>query len=111
MEEIRDIFTVIAQSTQATTSAAEAVKQAVGDKKSSTTDWSRLLAKPNIFDYNSQEEEIKAFREWSTLDTPIPLAPFFLQWMTHRAKPALQVPPCKAGRGSFRLPVAYAAPS
>ena len=54
------------QSTQATTSVAEAVKKAaVEDKKSSTTDWSKLIAKPNVFDYKSQEEEIKAFRERS----------------------------------------------
>ena len=56
---------VIAQSTQATTSAAEAVKKAVEDQKSSATDSSKLIAKPNIFDYKSQEEEIKAFRELS----------------------------------------------
>ena len=65
MEEIREILQTIAQSTLATTSAAEAVKKAVEDKKSSTTDWSTLIAKPNIFDYKSQEEEVKAFREWS----------------------------------------------
>ena len=56
---------IIAQSTPATTSAAEAVKKAVEDKKPSTTDWSKLIARPNIFDYKSQEEEINAFREWS----------------------------------------------
>ena len=65
MDEIRDILIVIAQSTLATTSAAEAVKKAVEDKKSSTTDWPKLIAKPNIFDCKSQEEEIKAFREGS----------------------------------------------
>ena len=65
MGEIREILQTIAQSTQATTSAAEAVKKAVEDKKSSTADWSNLIAKPNIFDYKSQDEEIKAFREWS----------------------------------------------
>ena len=62
MEDIREILAVIAQSTQATTSEAEAVKKAVENKKSSTTDGSKLIAKPNIIDYNSQ---IKAFREWS----------------------------------------------
>ena len=41
------------------------MKKAVEDKKSSTTDGSTLIAKPNISDYKSQEEEIKAFREWS----------------------------------------------
>ena len=65
MDEIRDILIVIAQSTLATTSAAEAVKKAVEDKKSSTTDGSKLIAKPNIFDYRSQDKEIKAFRESS----------------------------------------------
>ena len=65
MEDIREILQTIAQSTLATTAAAEAVKKAVEDKKSSTADWSNLIAKPNIFDYKSQEEEIKAFREWS----------------------------------------------
>ena len=52
-----------AQSTLATTSVAEAVKKAVGDKKSSTTDGQKLIANPNITDYKSQEEEIKAFSE------------------------------------------------
>ena len=52
------------QRTLATTSAADAVKKAVEDKKSSTTDRSKLMAKPSIFDYKSQEEEINAFREW-----------------------------------------------
>ena len=65
MEEIREILQTIAQSTLATTSAAEAVKKAVEDKKSSTTDGSKLIAKPNIFNYKSQEEGVKAFREWS----------------------------------------------
>ena len=65
MEEIREILQTTAQSALATTSAAEAVKKAVeGKKKSSITDWSKLIAKPNIFDYKSQEEEIKALREW-----------------------------------------------
>ena len=64
MEEIREILQVITGSTQATTSAAEAVKKAVEDKKSSTG-WSKLIAKPNILGYKSQEEEIKAFRERS----------------------------------------------
>ena len=63
MEEIREILQTIAQSTLATTSAAEAVKKAVEDERSSTTDWSRLIAKPIIFDFKSQEEEIKAFRK------------------------------------------------
>ena len=54
MEEIREILQAIPQSTLATTSAAEAVKKAVEDKKSSTTDWSKLIAKRNIFDYRSQ---------------------------------------------------------
>ena len=65
MEEIRGILNVIAQSTRATTSAAEAVKKADEDKKSATTGWSKLIAEPNIFDYRSQKEESKAFREWS----------------------------------------------
>ena len=64
-EEIREILQTIAQNTLATTSAAEAVKKAVEGKKSSTTDWSKLIAKPNIFDYKSQGEEIKAVRDWS----------------------------------------------
>ena len=45
------ILQTIAQSTLATPSAAEAVKKAVEDKKSSTTDWSNPTAKPNIIDY------------------------------------------------------------
>ena len=68
MQESREILQTIARGTLATTSAAEAVKKAVEDKKSSTTGWSKLIAtpaKPNIFDYKPQEEEIKAFREWS----------------------------------------------
>ena len=51
MEEMREIFQTIAQSTLATTSAAEAVKKAVEDKKSSATDRPNLIAEPNIFDY------------------------------------------------------------
>ena len=47
MDEIKEILCTIAQSTLATTSAAEAVKKAVEDKKSSTTDRSKLIAKPN----------------------------------------------------------------
>ena len=47
----RGVLTVIAQSTQATTSAAEAVKKAVEDKKSSTTDWSKLIAKHSKAQY------------------------------------------------------------
>ena len=63
MEEIREILQNIAQSTLATASAGEAVKKAVEDNKSSTaTEWSKLIAKPNIFDYKSQGEETKAFR-------------------------------------------------
>ena len=59
-EEIREAQQTIAQSTLATASAAEAVKKAVEDKKSSATDWSKFIAKPDIFDYKSQEEEIKS---------------------------------------------------
>ena len=44
---------------------SKAVQKAVEDSRSSTTDWSKLTAKPNIFERKSQEEEIKAFREWS----------------------------------------------
>ena len=64
MDEMTEILHTIAvaQSTLATTSTAEAVKKAVEDKKSSTTDGSKLIAKPNIFDYKSQDEEMKAFR-------------------------------------------------
>ena len=65
MEEVREILQTMAESTLATTSAAEAIKKADEDKKSSTTDWPTLTAKPNIFEYKSQEEEIKASREWS----------------------------------------------
>ena len=64
MEEIREILQAIAQSTLATTSAAEAVKKAVEDKKSSTT-LTISHNKPNIFNSKSQEEEIKALREWA----------------------------------------------
>ena len=65
MEEIREILEVVAKSTQATASAAEAVKRAVEDKKAATTDWSKLVTKPNLFDDKSEEEVIKAFRKWS----------------------------------------------
>ena len=64
MDEIREILQVIAQSTQATTSAAEAVKKAVEGKKATTTDRAKLITKPNLLDRKSQEEDIKAFREW-----------------------------------------------
>ena len=39
--EIKEILQVIAQSTQARTSAAEAVKNAVEDRKTITTAWSK----------------------------------------------------------------------
>ena len=66
MEEIRQIIEVVARSTQATASAADAVKKAGEDKKTTTTtDWSKLITKPNKFDYKPQEESVKAFREWS----------------------------------------------
>ena len=65
MGEIREILQVIAQSTAAATSAAESVKKAVEDKKATTTGWQKLITRPNLFDHRPQEEEIKAFREWS----------------------------------------------
>ena len=65
MEELREILEVEAGSTQATAPAAEAVKKAAEDKKKLTTDWSKLITQPNVFDHIAQEEEIKAFREWS----------------------------------------------
>ena len=65
MEEIREILQTIAQSTPATTSAAEAVEKAVEDKKSSTTDRSKLIAKLNIFDDKPQGEDFPTLREWS----------------------------------------------
>ena len=64
MDEVRDILQTIAQSTLATTSVAEAVRKAVEDKRSSTTEWSKLIAKPSIFHYKSQDEEVKALKEW-----------------------------------------------
>ena len=64
MDEIRETLQVIAQSPAATTSAAEAVEKAVEEKSATATDRSKLITKPNLFDYRSQEE-IKAFREWS----------------------------------------------
>ena len=62
-EIIREILEVVARSTQATASVAEAVKKAVEDTRT-TTDWSKLITKANLFDYKSREEEIKGFREW-----------------------------------------------
>ena len=41
------------------------MKKAVEEKKSSTTDRSKLIAQPNTFDHKSQEEEIKAGRKCS----------------------------------------------
>ena len=40
------------------------MKKVVEDKKT-FTGWSKLIAKPNLFEYTSQEEEINAFRVWS----------------------------------------------
>ena len=54
MEEIREILQTIAQSTLATASAAEAVKKAVEDKKSSTPGWSKQLAKPNMLSHKKE---------------------------------------------------------
>ena len=48
-DRTREILQTIAQSTLATTSVAEAARKAVEDRRSSTTDWSKLIAKPNIF--------------------------------------------------------------
>ena len=45
------------------TEQAGNVKKAVEDKKSSTTDGPKLKARPNIFDWSSKNEEIKAFRD------------------------------------------------
>ena len=64
MDEIREILEQVARSTQAAATTAEAVKNAVEDKKASTTGWSKLTTKPGLFEHKSQEEEIKAFREW-----------------------------------------------
>ena len=41
------------------------MKKAAEDKKTNTTDWSKLITKPGFFEHKSQEEDIKAFREWS----------------------------------------------
>ena len=41
------------------------MKKTIEDEKSSTTEWSKLIAKPNVFDDKSQDGEIKAFRERS----------------------------------------------
>lgn len=51
IDEIKEILQTIAQSTLATASAAEAVRKAVEGKKASTAAWTKLIAKPNIFDY------------------------------------------------------------
>ena len=61
-EEIRETLTVIVQCTQVT---YQQLKKAVEDKKSTATDWSKLIAEPNVFDYKWQEKEINALREWS----------------------------------------------
>ena len=76
MEWIREILEVVDGSTQATASAAEAVKKAAEETKATTTDGSKLTTKPNLFDDKSQEEEIKAFREWSWV-----LEKYLCQWM------------------------------
>ena len=46
MDEIREILQVVAQSTAATTPAAEAVKEEVEEKKAIATDGSKLIANP-----------------------------------------------------------------
>ena len=43
---MREILEQVARNTQAAATAAEAVKKAVEDKKTNTTDWSKLIAKP-----------------------------------------------------------------
>ena len=65
MDEIRETVEVVVKTTRATASAEEAVKKAVEDKKTTATDWSKLVTKLNIFEHKSQEGEMKAFREWS----------------------------------------------
>ena len=48
MEEIREILGQAARSTQAAATAEEAVKKAVEDKETNTTDWSKLITKPGF---------------------------------------------------------------
>ena len=64
MDERRELLEVVARSTQAT-ATAEAVKKAAEDKNTTTTDQSKLITKPGLVENKSQQEEIKAFRDWS----------------------------------------------
>ncbi len=54
---------LLTQMTDAAKSATEAAKAARA--KDVTPDWSKLLTKPATFDYKSQEDEIKNFKDWS----------------------------------------------
>ena len=59
---------VLAQSTQATTSAAEAVNKAVEDRKATTADWSKLVTghKAQIcLTISHKKKRLRPFREWS----------------------------------------------
>ena len=49
MGGIKRFLELVARSTQASATAAEAVKKVVEDKKTNTTDWSKLITKPNSF--------------------------------------------------------------
>ena len=53
--------------TNAARAAADAAKSTATSSptSSSSVDWSKLLSKPSNFDYKSQEEEIRHFKDWS----------------------------------------------
>ena len=56
MDEIRETVEVVAKTTRATASAEEAVKKAVEDKKTTATDWSKLVTKLNILNISHKKE-------------------------------------------------------
>ena len=58
MDEIRKTLEVVARSTQATASVAEAVKKAVENKRA-TADWSKLITKPNLFTISHKNKRSK----------------------------------------------------
>lgn len=57
-----EVLANVAQSTKAAADVAVAVQKTLQEKKEASPDWSKLLAKPSVLDYKSQEQEIKAFR-------------------------------------------------
>ena len=56
---------LLQQVTEAARAATEASKSSASSSKATTSDWSKLLTKPSVFEYKSLDDEIRHFKEWS----------------------------------------------